>query len=84
MVIISSLLSVLLGTGHGDPHYETFDGREYDFNGMGDFLLLDIRTPEGDSYEFRLQGRLDRVSFWSVTAHQALAFGQPGLTFHVS
>ena len=73
-----------LGTAHGDPHYVTFDGRSFDFNGDGDFLLLNVLTPEGDSSEFMLQGKLGMVSFWRVTTHKALAFGQPGLSFHVS
>ena len=81
-------------SGSGDPHYTTFDGRYYTFNGDGDFTLLEIlpenreeNTEENTEKKepvFTLQGRLGRVSFWGVTTHLGLAFGQPNLAFHVS
>ena len=74
----------ILGTAHGDPHYTTFDGRSYTVNVFGEFLLLELESDEGDIPDFTLQGRLNMVSFWPVTTHKALAFGQPGLSFHVS
>ena len=71
-------------SGQGDPHYATFDRRYYTFNGNGDFTTLEVLPRDSDVPIFSLQGRLGRVSFWGVTTHLGLAFGQPDLAFHVS
>ena len=39
---------------------------------------------ESDTPTFTLQGRLSNVSFWRITTHVGLAFGQSDLAFHVS
>ena len=70
-------------TGSGDPHYTTFDGRYYTFNGFGEFVLVEALRKEGDRPVFTLQGRLGSVSFWRVTTHLSLAFGDSSLAFHV-
>lgn len=71
------------GSGSGDPHYWTFDGRYHTFNGRGEFLLLEALQQSNDTLVFVLQGRLDRVSFWRVTTHVGFAFGHQQLAFHV-
>lgn len=78
------LVMFLTATGYGDPHYTTFDGRYYTFNGDGDFTLLEVLPEDSDIPVFTLQGRLGRVSFWGVTTHLGLAFGQPNAAFQVS
>ena len=75
---------LLVATGSGDPHYTTFDGRYYTINGFGEFIVAEV-LPEGSTTpSFTLQGRLGMVSFWRVTTHLALAFGDDSLAFHVS
>ena len=71
-------------TGSGDPHYTTFDGRYYTFNGFGEFILVEALPEESNTPVFTLQGRLGRVSIWHVTTHLSFAFGDPSLAFHVS
>lgn len=71
-----------LATGSGDPHYKTFDGRYYTFNGFGEFILMEALSQ--NTPVFTLQGRTGMVSFWRVTTHLALAFGHSELAFHVS
>ena len=76
-------LCVHAATGSGDPHYTTFDGRYYTFNGFGEFVIMEVLPEEGDIPVFILQGRLGRSS-WPVTTQHSLAFGDSSLAFHVS
>ena len=46
--------------------------------------MLEALPEDSDIPVFTLQGRLGRVSFWGVTTHLGLAFGQPNAAFHVS
>ena len=50
----------------GDPHIKTMDGKEYTFNGLGEYLLA--RTISGD---FRLQGRTAQFPGSSATQWSA-------------
>ena len=71
------------GSGSGDPHYFTFDRRYHTFNGFGEFTLLEALQEGNDTPIYNLQGRLGRVSFWSVTTHLGFAFGHQRLAFQV-
>ena len=61
------------------------------FQGTGDYILLKI-IPDFRNFDasiFTLQGRTQSNPGWSngrtdVSSHAALAFGRPGLSFHVS
>ncbi|KAM5332822.1 mucin-4 isoform 4-T4 [Glossophaga mutica] len=53
----------------GDPHITTFDGVNYTFNGLGDFLL--VRARDGNS-SFLLQGRTAQTG--SAQATNFIAF----------
>ncbi len=66
--------------GAGDPHYTTFDGRYHTFNGYGEFILMEV---DSDT-PFTLQGRTGLLTNALVTTHEALAFGNSDLSFHVS
>ncbi|GFO24160.1 mucin-4-like [Plakobranchus ocellatus] len=43
----------------GDPHIETLDNRQFIFNGLGEYTLMDIDgvTPDNIQTNFKLQGR---------------------------
>ncbi|CAJ0964444.1 unnamed protein product, partial [Ranitomeya imitator] len=45
----------------GDPHINTLDGVKYTFNGLGEFILTNVKD-ENDIVIFRLQGRTARAS----------------------
>ena len=67
------------GIGSGDPHYTTFDGVYYDFQGIGDFTLFETSPPS-----VTIQGRLDRIIFDRIaTWHTLLAFGESDVAFEV-
>jgi len=46
------------GTVFGDPHFFTFDGQAYTFNGKGEFTLVKADT---DRHKFDVQGRFEQV-----------------------
>lgn len=74
----------IVALGVGDPHYSTFDSnwQWITFNGKGDFVLLEALIDKKPV--FTLQGRLDVISVWPITTHQALAFGDSNsAAFHV-
>ena len=61
-------------TTWGDPHFLTFDGASYTFNGYGEYILLQLNN--GADLEF--QGRMipildDRGDRTKATALTALA-----------
>lgn len=49
----SSSSSSRSGSSRGDPHLVTFDGRRYDFQGAGDFLLAEREGPRPFSFHAR-------------------------------
>lgn len=52
------LLHLTTATVFGDPHFVTFDGLEYTFNGKGEFVLLRADTPKQN---LNVQGRFEQV-----------------------
>ncbi len=64
------------------------DLRRFDFQGQGDFILLEVIPLDEDIRTgtplFSLQGRLERIPSWpGNTVHMALAFGDGDLAFQV-
>ncbi|XP_071998608.1 uncharacterized protein [Engystomops pustulosus] len=49
-----------IGFLFGDPHINTLDGVKYTFNGLGEYILANVRD-ENDTVIFRLQGRTARA-----------------------
>lgn len=77
------------GLGFGDPHYITFDNLPYEFQGIGDYTLLELyQSSEATDPVFTIQGRLGQPDpGWQaegVSGHVGLAFGDPSFAVHVS
>ncbi len=75
------------GSGLGDPHYRTFDNFHYNFQGQGEFTLLELYQAGETDPVFSIQGHLGYPADWKdrgVTGHLGLAFGDPNFAFHVS
>ena len=51
---MTQFLAILAAT-FGDPHFRTFDGYQYTFNGYGEYHLMNV--VHGDD-TFKLQGRM--------------------------
>ena len=64
---VTIILSYLLATGYGDPHFRSMDGAEFTYNGKGEFWLLRsiLTTAEGTNplsewEHIRIQVRLEQ------------------------
>lgn len=55
----------LIGGGFGDPHITTLDSNSYTFNGLGEYILLDISDAP-----LQIQCRTDRA----VTSNNSLSY----------
>ena len=45
----------MTAVAYGDPHLITFDGKDYTFNGKGEFTLLNSKR-----FNFKLQARFEQ------------------------
>jgi hypothetical protein len=59
------------GFSFGDPHITTLDGKEYTFNGWGEYTMVKIRT---SSVIFDLQARTDLATNSNGTKINATIF----------
>ncbi|XP_048460427.1 mucin-4-like isoform X2 [Rhincodon typus] len=55
----------------GDPHFTTLDGLSYTFNGLGDFVLLNVES--SDDTIFKLHGRTVQTGTAQATNFMAFA-----------
>ncbi|XP_053395361.1 uncharacterized protein LOC123523940 isoform X4 [Mercenaria mercenaria] len=73
-----------IGTTWGDPHFRTLDGNNYTFNGLGEYILLEI-----EDHGFILQARTRRAIKEDGTQSFATIFtafaakDQSNASFHV-
>ena len=79
----------VLGWGWGDPHFRTIDERRYTFNGLGEFVILEVEVPD-ENVMFVLQGRtrvidpVDGTQDGEATEFIAFAVGLRGLGANVT
>lgn len=74
--------SFFKGASNGDPHFDTFDGVGYDFQGVGEFVLVESTT--GDPFEIQVRhepiaGICPHVS---VTTAMATRVGDSRVAFY--
>lgn len=53
--------SPAIGSVFGDPHFVTFDGLEYTFNGVGEFVLLKSTEKQKTKDSVEIQGRFEQM-----------------------
>ena len=62
---------VVAGWTFGDPHFQTLDGKQYTFNGLGEYIV--VKT---GGYKFVLQGRTALVDDSTATVFSAFVAAQ--------
>lgn len=63
-----SCFSCSIAFAWGDPHFETFDGKSYTFNGVGEFVLFN-----SDANDLRVQVRLEQYQSFQASVITSLA-----------
>ena len=58
---VTFLFQYVIGWFFGDPHMRTLDGYDYTFNGLGEYVLVTIKSEDSVDELFLLQGRTERV-----------------------
>ena len=66
----SNFLPSFFAIGRGDPHVKTLDGRDYTFNGLGEYMIF---KSVDDSFVF--QGRTQLVNGSTAASFSAFAAG---------
>ena len=56
----------------GDPHFTTLDGKDFTFNGWGEYTLAKI---DASGFNFAAQGRTHPLDGTNATQFVAFAFG---------
>ena len=68
---VTTFIFLITAIMRGDPHFTTLDGKEFTFNGWGEYTLANIIL---DGSEFLAQGRTHPVEEGSLNATQFVAF----------
>ncbi|KAJ8307335.1 hypothetical protein KUTeg_015419 [Tegillarca granosa] len=68
---------------YGDPHIESLDGKQYTFNGLGEYVLMKIVN---ENVTFELQARTERIlkengTYNNATVFTAFALKEGNTTF---
>ena len=69
-IVSYSTLYVYIAWGRGDPHITTLDGRQYTFNGWGEYFLIVL-----NGSDFMMQCRTEPVFNSTATRFSGFAFG---------
>ncbi|KAJ8307329.1 hypothetical protein KUTeg_015413 [Tegillarca granosa] len=70
---------------YGDPHIESLDGKQYTFNGIGEYVVMKIVN---ENVTFELQARTERIlkengTYSNATVFTAFAMKEENTTFQV-
>lgn len=68
------------GSAVGDPHFTTFDGHHFDYQGTGQFLLADTTAP-GDSFQIQINTRHWAYNSATIISAAAATVGKDRITF---
>ena len=60
-----------IASAWGDPHFTTFDGCYYTFNGVGEFILLQVGS--GNTMDFLAQVRTAPVAIYPASMASAVS-----------
>jgi probable HAF family extracellular repeat protein len=69
------------GSATGDPHFTTYDGVHYDYQGIGDFLLARSTVP-GDQFDVQVRTK-SWITWTSVMSEAAVTLCNHNVTFDV-
>ena len=64
---------MLLGATRGDPHFTTFDGKKFTFNGHGEYILLQINNGTDIEFQGRMTPLMKGLKETKATALKAFA-----------
>ena len=71
-----ALIIISGSSGHGDPHYSTFENKNYTFVAEGEYIAFGLNNAQGDAI-FQMQVRLGTRGYHGSST-VAIAFGVPG------
>ena len=72
-VIKEMLLCPLrLAAVFGEPHLITFDGKDYIFNGYGEYVLLTTKDGTPRALRIEVQGRMEQINETGEISEQCL------------